>query len=252
MTIALKGFVKYLDDFLEVANFADSCPNGLQVEGASSIQRIATAVTANLETIQAAIHYGAQALIVHHGLFWNGDSPVVTGVKQHKLKLLLENNISLLAYHLPLDAHKEVGNNWKAAKDLGWTDLQPFGIYKGVAIGVKGRFPKMERDQFKNALETYYQHQSQIALGGKEIVQSAALVSGGAYRSISEAADEELDCFVTGNFDEPAWYLAKERGINFFAEGHSATEVVGPKALGAYLQSYFGIEYQFLDIHNPF
>jgi putative NIF3 family GTP cyclohydrolase 1 type 2 len=163
-------------------------------------------------------------------------------VKKDKIALLLRHGISLLAYHLPLDAHQEIGNNWKAAKDLGWIDLEGFHQEQTKCIGVKGRFPKMSRDAFQSQLEKYYGQKAALAFGGKEIVSSSALISGGAYRIMEEAADEGLDCYITGNFDEPAWHLAHEGKINFFALGHAATEQVGPKALADYIQHQMGIK----------
>lgn len=250
--ITLNELCAYNDKLLGSAAVPDYCPNGLQIEGAPRITRFATAVSASLDTINAAIEFQAQALIVHHGLFWTGDNYTIIGSKRDKIKRLLQNDISLLAYHLPLDIHTELGNNWKAAMDMGWTDLQPFGLYKGVTIGVKGRLPSITREQFKQKLEEFYQHPANCALGGKSHVETAALISGGAYKSISDAAADNIDCFVTGNFDEPVWHQAFEEKINFYALGHSATERIGPQALGKHLQQQFGLEYQFLDIHNPF
>lgn len=250
----LKELCLYLDEVLQSPTIIDYCNNGLQVEGKDKIIKIATAVSASLETIRAAIKYGAHALIVHHGLFWNGDSYAITRSKREKLELLLKHGISVLAYHLPLDIHQEFGNNWKAARDMGWTDLEPFGITKNknVYLGVKGRIPAIPRDKFRWQLEEYYQHPAHCALGGPAKIKTVALISGGAHRSISEAISAEVDCFITGSFDEPIWHQAYEERINFFALGHSATERIGPQAIGEHLQKHFGIEYSFLDIPNPF
>lgn len=242
----------HLNELLQCSLFQDYGPNGIQVEGKPQIERVATAVTANLETIKAAVQAGVQALIVHHGLFWNGDSMVLTGAKRDKIELLLRHGISLLAYHLPLDAHQEVGNNWKAAQEMGWKDLEPFGMYKGSFIGVKGKVSAMPRKKFQHTLENYYLHPAICAFGGKEEIQTAALISGGAYKIMSEAIDAKVDCFITGNFDEPAWDLAHEGKINFFALGHSATERIGPRALSDYLKQQFKISSQFIDTTNPF
>jgi dinuclear metal center YbgI/SA1388 family protein len=243
---------QYTDEFLQSKLVADNCPNGLQIEGQQEIRCLASAVTASLKTIEAAVTLGAQALVVHHGLFWNGDSYVISGSKYEKIRLLIKNGISLLSYHLPLDMNQQVGNNWKAAQDMGWKDLQPFGSYKGMFIGVQGRIPATPRDELQKQLEKYYQHSAFCALGGKENVQSVALISGGAYRSISEAGSAGIDCFITGNFDEPAWHLAHEEKVNFYALGHSATERIGPKALGEHLSQKFNLEHRFIDIPNPF
>lgn len=231
---------------MRCSEFTDFGPNGLQVEGKPQISKIATAVSASLLTLEAAAEWGADALIVHHGIFWNKDRLEVTGVKRDKLKLLLEKGISLLAYHLPLDAHESVGNNWKAAQDLGLTDLTPF------SCGVKGKMKPVDREVFKERLEQYYQHPATCALGGKEKVQTAAIISGGAHWSVKEAVAAGVDCFVTGSFDEPIWHIAFEEKINFFALGHSATERVGPMALGEHLKEKWPLDVQFIDIANPF
>lgn len=241
-----------LNELLQPSLFSDYCINGLQVEGTEEIFKIATAVSATLETIEEVIQIGAQALIVHHGLFWTGDSFAITGVKKKKLALILQNQLNLIAYHLPLDAHQEVGNNWQAAREMGWTELTPFYQIKGAAIGVKGRVPKQSRKHFQSTLEQYYQHNAAAALGGKEEIETVGLISGGAYKSLVNAAQENLDCFVTGNYDEPAWSQAFEERVNFFALGHSATERIGPRALRDYLQDTLKLDTTFIDIPNPF
>ncbi len=250
--IRLQDICTYLDATLECGSFNDYCKNGLQVEGAKEVRSIAMAVSASLAAIQEAVKLGVDALIVHHGLFWNNESPLAIGPKREKLGLLLKHDISLLGFHLPLDAHREWGNNWRAAQDLGWSDLEPFGLYNGKLIGVKGRFKAMKRGLFMKRLEEYYQHAAHHALGGNETVKTAALISGGAYRSLSEASAQGIDCFITGNFDEPAWNQAFEEKINFFALGHSATEKIGPKALGTHLGKKFKLKVHFIDNDNPF
>lgn len=252
MMITLQEICRYLDNLLEVKNFNDFCVNGLQVEGKAEVGKIATAVSASLSTIEAAIDKGADLLLVHHGLFWNRDSYVIEGVKRQKLKLLLDHGISLLAYHLPLDAHTEFGNNWAAATEMGWSNLEPFGVYNGAPIGVKGIFPAQSREEFQQKLEKYYRHQAHTAPGGKELVTTAALISGGAHKSILEAAGEGVDCFITGSFDEPIWHQAFEEKINFYALGHANTEEIGPKALGKHLHDKFGVPVDFITIDNPF
>lgn len=249
--IALSDLRSYLDELLQVKLFQDYCPNGLQVEGGSSIGHVAVGVTASLQTIQKAIDCQAQALIVHHGIFWNREPFIATGVAKSKLKALFDHGISLFAYHLPLDAHPIYGNNWKAAQDLGWKDLTPFSI-QGIPIGVKGTFPAIKKADFQAKLEAYYQHPAHCALGGKPMVESAALVSGGAHKQIIDALAAGVDCYITGSFDEPVWHQAFEGGINFFALGHSATEKIGPYALGKHLSDKFNLKVSLLDEPNPF
>ncbi len=245
--ITLQDLFLYLQNLLSAADFADYCPNGLQVEGKRQVRKICFAVSASLATIDEAVKKGADVLIVHHGIFWNKDSYPVVGIKRDKLKLLLENQISLLAYHLPLDAHPSVGNNWKAASDLGFTDLEAFSSY-----GVKAKMKPTDVGVLQKKLEAYYGHPAHVALGGKKKVNSVAIISGGAHRSIDQAADEGVDCFITGSFDEPIWDIAHERKINFFALGHYATERIGILALMANLQKHFQIPCEFIDLFNPF
>lgn len=248
----LAKLTSHLNELLISSPISDYCLNGLQIEGQENISCIATAVTADLETIQAAIKCNAQALLVHHGLFWQGDSFLISGPKREKIRLLLKHEISLLAYHLPLDIHRLYGNNWRAAQELGWTDLQPFGLYNSVSIGVKGKIKPASRKEFQKQLEDYYQHSAQTVFGGKDRVETVALVSGAAYKLIPEAISNGIDCFVTGTADEPVWHLAREGKINFMALGHAATERIGPRAIGEHLKDVFQIEQHFIDTTNPF
>lgn len=250
--ITLQEFCAYLDDLLQCKKYIDNCENGMQVEGKTQIKKLAIAVSASLAAIDKAVEWKADALLVHHGIFWNRDSYVIKGVKREKIRKLIDSGISLLAYHLPLDAHLLYGNNWKAAEEMGWSDLEPFGIFNGLPIGVKGKLPLQSRNDFKKMLESYYRHPAHCALGGSEDITTAALISGGAHRSILEAINAGVDCFVTGSFDEPIWHYAFEEGINFFALGHSATEEIGPKALGSHLEEKFKLETCFIDVPNPF
>lgn len=250
----LHDIIDCLNQELKVPKIDDFGPNGLQVEGSiEPITKIVTAVSTSLKTIEAAIVEKAQVLIVHHGLLWEKDSLCITGIKKDKIKLLLEHQISLLAYHLPLDCHQTLGNNWKAAMDLGWKDLKPFGPKQGeISLGVQGTFPSQSIEEFQKKLETYYGQSAHIAFGGKTNVSSAALISGGAHREIHRAVEAKVDCYITGSFDEPIWDIAHEEKINFLALGHYNTEQVGPKALGNYLENKFGLSHIFLHIPNPF
>ncbi|MBF5051124.1 GTP cyclohydrolase 1 type 2-like protein [Candidatus Clavichlamydia salmonicola] len=226
----------------------DYCPNGLQVQGKKEIKIFATAVTADQATIERAIENNVDALIVHHGLFWKGDPYPLIGHKRQRIALLLKHNISLLAFHLPLDAHQDIGNNWKVAKDLRWSNLKVFS-----EIGVQGTFPSCPREDFEKKLNDYYGVSTKAAvLGGAKIVSSAALISGGAYKEIGNAINAKVDCFITGNFDEPVWSIAYEENINFFAMGHTATEKIGPKALAAAIKKDLGLEGHFIDTLNLF
>ena len=250
--ITLQDLSQYLQQFLSPSDFVDYCPNGLQVEGKKEIHRIAFAVSASLATVIETVNKGADALIVHHGILWNKEPSVIIGPKKEKLLHLLKAGISLLAYHLPLDAHQRIGNNWKAALDLRLEDLVPFCLIGKTAIGVKGKMDPISVEAFQKKLEAFYGHPAHVAFGGKKEVRSAAIVSGGAHRYIDQAADENVDCYITGSFDEPIWDIAHERKINFFALGHYSTEKVGIFALMSHLQKQFRVPVEFIDLYNPF
>lgn len=250
--ITLQDLLQYLNQLLQPELFSDVCPNGLQVEGKKTISRIAFAVSASLATIKQAVVVKADALVVHHGIFWDKSSSVFWGPKKQKLQLLLENDISLIAYHLPLDAHRVVGNNWKAAHDFNLTNLQAFGSIGSNKIGVKGIIKDTSVEIFQEKLETYYGHIAHAALGGKKNISSVAIVSGGAHWMIEQAIQEEIDCFVTGSFDEPIWDLAYENGLHFFALGHFSTEKVGVQSLKQITTNHFDIPTSFIDLFNPF
>ncbi len=250
--ITLQELSAFLDAQLKPSDFSDNCPNGLQVEGKSEVRKIAFAVSASVAAIEEAVKAQADALVVHHGIFWQNAPLPVIGPKRQKLELLLKNGISLFGYHLPLDAHPQFGNNWKAAKDLQWKQLDPFGLYRKIAIGVKGSFEPMSVEAFQKKLEHYYGHVAHAALGGKKEVSTGGIISGGGHWSIEEAAEQGLDCYVTGSFDEPIWDIAFERKINFFALGHHATERVGIMALKEAIAKQFNLPCTFIDLPNPF
>jgi dinuclear metal center YbgI/SA1388 family protein len=252
MPTQLKTFLHYTDTILQPSLFGDVCINGLQVEGNKKIQHLAVAVSASLYTIKRAKSLKADALLVHHGLFLKGRDVVLGGSLKEMLAILLEGDISLFAYHLPLDAHQELGNNWPAAKMLGMSDLEPFGTYQNTKIGVKGTLPPTPREQFKKLLEKFYGHPAQTVFGGKKIIRSCALISGGAHKSISEAVQDEVDCLVTGTTDEPIWHIAHQDKINFFALGHAATENLGVRLLGEHLAERFGLKVSYIHENNPF
>lgn len=247
MNFTVQILANYLKDFLQVSEFNDYCINGIQVEGKEKIHKLGFAVSASLETLKEAKKEKVDALIVHHGLFWDRDSHAICGSKKEKIKLLLENDISLLAYHLPLDAHQEVGNNWVAARELGFENLTVFDT-----VGVKGSFKEKSIENMIKTLENYYEHPAFFASGGKKTISSAAIISGGAHKSIYKAVKEGVDLFITGSFDEPLWHIAKEEKIHFVALGHSATERIGPRQLALHIEKKFAVETLFIDPYNPF
>ncbi|MBS0634612.1 MAG: Nif3-like dinuclear metal center hexameric protein [Verrucomicrobia bacterium] len=252
MPTQLKTFSHYIDTILHTSAFQDVCINGMQVEGKKKIQHLAVAVTASLHAIKRAKAIKADALLVHHGLFLKGKDVVIQNSLKEMLALLLGSDISLFAYHLPLDAHQELGNNWPAAKMLGWTDLEPFGYYQGMPIGVKGTCPPTSQEKFKKTLEKFYHREAISVLAGPKTIRSCALISGGAHKSLQEAVQNEVDCFITGTTDEPVWHIAHQDKINFFALGHAATETVGVQLLGQHLADHFDLRLSYIHENNPF
>ncbi len=248
--VTLQELCLYIDQRLNCQNFLDYQPNGLQVEGKVLIKKVGLAVSGSLETIERAVELGVDALIVHHGIFWKDDPYPIVGVKRKKVEKLLSQKISLLAYHLPLDAHETLGNNFGGAKHLGLTSLTPFFI-KGSVLGVIGEAPGWSFDVLKERLETFYEHKATMAPFGKDKIFKVGIISGGAHKMIQQAIDLQLDAFVTGSFDEPVWHMAKEAGIHFLALGHSATERIGVKLLGEELKNRFGLDTVFIADNNP-
>jgi dinuclear metal center YbgI/SA1388 family protein len=243
----------FLDNELQPHKFKDFAPNGLQVEGSSEISKIATAVSSGLDTIEKAAEAQVQALIVHHGLFWKNQCYLPKNVLRKKLELLFRSNMSLIAYHLPLDANEDVGNNWEAARQLGWSQLKAFPEHENHALGVKGTIDPIFPEEFQKELETFYNQKAHVAPGNKTKIERVALISGGAHWQLQEAIDEGLDAFVTGSFDEPIWNLARESGVYFYALGHHATERIGVQTLGTSIKNHFSnVEVEFIDSDNPF
>lgn len=241
------ALVAYLDEFLAVGEWDDKSLNGLQVEGARRVEKIALATDAALATFDLAAEAGAQLLIVHHGLFWGAVEPVA-GPLRARLRALLERDLSLYAAHLPLDAHPEVGNNAVLARLLALEERQPFGQWGGRAIGVRGRLPApLDRVALAARLEALLGARPCVLPFGPPRIETVAIVSGAAGELIPEASEAGVDAFVTGETSHVAWHAAREHGINLFFAGHYATETVGVRALGERIEAVFGAEVVFLD-----
>jgi dinuclear metal center YbgI/SA1388 family protein len=250
--VQLDELVSHCDALLEVAKFHDYAPNGLQVEGRTEIAKLVTGVTASQALIDAAIVAGADALLVHHGFFWKGESAVVTGLKRRRLGALIENNISLIAYHLPLDAHPELGNNAQLARLLGLTVEGRFGRDGGDALAMHGALPRpMSVPEFALYLcDALGREPLHLPGSGDEIVR-VGWCSGAAQGYIEAAAGLGVQAFVSGEVSEYTTHYARESGVHYFAAGHHATERYGVQALGGYLAQQFGLQHEFIDIANP-
>ena len=244
--------VAYLDDLLDAGSFPDITPNGLQVPGAEDVELVVTGVSPGLELIETAAERGAQLVLTHHGLLGDFLPDHITPVLKRRLKALLDSDISLAAYHLPLDAHAEVGNNALICSELGLERSEPFGSYKGRTLGFVGRsqtgLPFAElRERCARAFGT----EPFTWEYGPELVHSVGVVSGAAASSLGEATAAGLDAFLTGEPAEHAMLEAREGGIHFIAGSHYGTETFGVKALGELLAGQFGLRHEFVDLPNP-
>ena len=241
-----------LDALLQPERFRDYGPNGLQVEGAAQVHKIVSGVTASLALIEAAIAAQADTILVHHGLFWRGQSGCVTGWMKQRLALLLAHNINLLAYHLPLDAHSELGNNAQLGLKLGLVGTSRFGEQD---LGWLGE--RVGGDGFASA-QALADHvgfvlNRPVALVGKgpAAIKKIAWCSGGAQSYFEAAIAAGADAFITGELSEPQAHLARECGVAYLACGHHATERYGAPALGAHVAGLFGLAHEFIEIDNP-
>ncbi|MFH1729509.1 MAG: Nif3-like dinuclear metal center hexameric protein [Pseudomonadota bacterium] len=241
----------YLNEYLKVNEIRDYVPNGLQVEGKDEIKKVVIAVSASLELFEKAIEKDADAILVHHGMLWDNEIKVIKGWKKTRIETLIKSNLSLFAYHLPLDMHEEVGNNFVAAKDLGAVALNGFGDYRGKKLGCIGELKKeICFKEFQEKIKTYYKSNLKVYNFGKEKISKIAVVSGGASDIYYQVTKDDLDVFITGEVGEPIMNMAKEVGVNFIAAGHYNTEKVGVIALGRRLKDKFNIDVEFVDIPN--
>ncbi len=237
--------VAYLDGLLEVGTFQDYCPNGLQVEGKGDIRRLASGVTACQALIEAAAALKADALLVHHGYFWKGEDPRITGIKRRRLKLLLAHGINLIAYHLPLDAHPLYGNNAQLARLLG---IEVQGRLDELVFF--GTCPPWEGEALARHIGAKLARPPLYIPGRARPIRTVAWCTG-AGQSLIERAVGKADAYLTGEISEPAVHIARETGLHLFACGHHATERYGVRALGEHIGERFGIEHRFIDIDNP-
>lgn len=242
----LTELVTWLDTYLETSTFDDISLNGLQVEGPPDVTKVAVAVDSSMSTFEQAAELGADLLIVHHGLFW-GKPLAISGMHGRRVRYLLEHGIGLYASHLPLDAHREVGNNWGLARILGLAELEPFGTWGARSIGVKGTFPNpLSLRELADRLEKELGESVLVHAGGKPEVATLGIISGGAARDVMTAADEGLDAFLTGEPKHESFYDAFERHINALFAGHYMTETVGVSLLGDKLEREFGLAAEFI------
>ncbi|MBK9785696.1 MAG: Nif3-like dinuclear metal center hexameric protein [Betaproteobacteria bacterium] len=241
--------VSYLDRLLEPTKFKDYCPNGLQVEGRGEVQRIVAGVTASQALLDAAVARGADAVLVHHGYFWKGDDGRVTGIRRQRLGTLINHDINLLAYHLPLDAHPEFGNNAQLALGLDWLPEARFGEQDIAWLGTLAE-PADLVTVSGNVARLLGREPLVIGEAGRP-VRRIAWCSGGAQGYFEQAIALGVDAYVSGEISEQTVHLARESGVAYIAAGHHATERGGVQALAAHLSEKFGLDCEFVDIENP-
>jgi dinuclear metal center YbgI/SA1388 family protein len=248
----LTEVIPYLDELLDTQAFQDYGPNGLQVPGAEEVSVVVTGVSAHRELFERAAGLGAQLVVAHHGLFWDFHPRNLSVPMRERLRVLIDNDISLAAYHLPLDAHPEVGNNALICAALGLERGEAFGEHRGRSIGFVGRSAEGVRFEELRARCTAAFGQEPFAWDtGPELVRSVGIVSGGAASSFGEAIARGLDAFLTGEPAEHVMADARESGTHFIAAGHYATETFGVRRLGELLEERFGVEHRFVEAPNP-
>ena len=241
--------VEYLEGLLQPANFRDYCPNGLQVEGRTEIVRVVAGVTASQALLDAAVARGADAVLVHHGYFWKGEDGRVTGIRRQRLKTLLGHDINLLAYHLPLDAHPELGNNAQLASRLDW---QPDGRFGEQDIGWLGQAAApTTAGRLAERIAIELGRQPLLIGDPQRPVRRLGWCTGGAQGYFEQAIALGVDAFISGEISEQTVHLARESGVAYLACGHHATERYGVAALAAHLAAQCGLQCEFGDVDNP-
>ena len=249
--VELKELMVYCDQLLNTCMFRDYAPNGLQVEGRPKVRKIVTGVTASLALIEAAVAVDADLVMVHHGYFWKGETPCLTGIKRQRIARLLAHDISLAAYHLPLDAHPELGNNARLAQVLDFSVEGRFGR-DGDEVAMYGRLPvPMSSAQLADHIARRLQREPLHLPGTGDKIERIGWCSGAAQGYIEAAHGLGLQAFVSGEVSEHTTHFAREAGIHYFGAGHHATERYGIAALGAHLASRWSLQHEFIDIDNP-
>ena len=252
-TVTSSDFEQYLTALLEPNKIKDFCPNGLQIQGSDTISKVITGVTATQALIDVAIKLKADAILVHHGYFWKNESYIIRGMKHKRIKALINNNINLFAYHLPLDIHPELGNNAQLAKLFGINITGPLEVGNENSVAIRGEFSeattgKMLAKLISKQLKRKCLH---IEPFSEKPIKTIAWCSGGGQNYIELAAEQGIDAFISGEVSEQTTHVAQEMDIHFFAAGHHATERYGVKALGEHLEKELGVEVLFIDIDNP-
>ncbi|MDE3070555.1 MAG: Nif3-like dinuclear metal center hexameric protein [Acidobacteriota bacterium] len=253
MPAALREIICDLDRLLEPAAFSDYCPNGLQVPGRPDVATVATGVSASVELFERAIAGGADLILVHHGIFWGSGPAAIDDALKARLKALFDADVSLAAYHLPLDAHPEVGNNALIARALGAERIEPFAEHAGRPIGCLAHLPGagVDAGELSASVRTLTARDPLVFDAGPPRVRRVAIVSGAGAGHLADAVAAGADAFITGEPAERVMAQARESAIHFIAAGHYATETLGVRRLGERLAEHFGVRHEFIDVPNP-
>ncbi|MGO3007610.1 MAG: Nif3-like dinuclear metal center hexameric protein [Psychrobacter celer] len=264
MTITAQALTEFCDDYLSASAFKDYAPNGLQVDGGRPIRRIVTGVTACEALIDAAIAEDADAIMVHHGYFWKGEPMTITGMKGQRIRKLMQHGISLIGYHLPLDAHPKIGNNAKLAEMLGLTITEALYPHESHPVGNIATCPPQSAESLTQTITQalgriplhisgHYQYLADEAAdtAAPKLLKRIGICTGGAQDMIEQAAAMGCDAYISGEISERTTHSARELGIDYFACGHHATERAGIQALGDIVAQQFGLSVRFIDIDNP-
>ena len=239
----------YIGNLLQISRFRDYCPNGVQVEGRAQVQRIASGVTASQRLLDAAAEWGADAVLVHHGYFWRNEEAAITGIKKQRIAHLLRHDMSLLAYHLPLDAHPELGNNAQLGRLLGFVEHGRFGEQDIACHGELMRAQSLQ--QLSAHIGTVLQRTPQVIGDSQRPIRRIAWCTGAAQGYFEQAVALGVDAFLTGEISEQNVHVALESGVAFISAGHHATERYGVQALGAHLAAQCGVEHCYFEMDNP-
>jgi dinuclear metal center YbgI/SA1388 family protein len=239
----------YLNTLLQPERFSDYCPNGLQVEGKQEINKIVTGVTASYALLEAALQANADAVLVHHGYFWRGEALPIIGIKKRRIQFLLQHEINLFAYHLPLDMHAELGNNVMLAKQLGLAVTGWAGEKNMLALAELNQAQTLK--EFAAHIEAKLNRKPQVIGDLQKPIKCIALCTGAAQGYIEQAVEAGADVYISGEISEQTVHVARESGMSYISAGHHATERYGIQALGEHLAQKFGLQHEFIDIENP-
>jgi dinuclear metal center YbgI/SA1388 family protein len=247
--VKLNELLNYTQDLMQVECFKDYCPNGLQVEGKPDVCKIVTGVTASMALLEAAKQANADLILVHHGYFWRNEDARVVGIKRNRLAFLLKNDLNLMAYHLPLDAHAELGNNVQLARVLGISLSGFTGESNIIAYGTLTQPIKLQ--VFATQIEATLQRVPLVIGDSQKMVQKVAWCTGAAQGYIDVAIELGVDVFISGEISEQTTHQSVESGVSYISAGHHVTERYGIQALGAHLAEKFNLIHEFIDVKNP-